>query len=131
MGKIIIFIMDLNKYRNFINNLIIWEWNILKQLRRERRRNFLLRGSFLFLCLGSILFCVFFPPFIVGTLLKAIGAPNTLVDWTNIISFFLWLWFISPIDKLSKKERKEKNRRKVEVIKAIEKAREGLDDRFK
>ena len=124
MGKIIIFLMDLNKYRNFINNLIIWEWNILKQLRRETRRNFLLRGSFLFFSLGSILVCVFFPPFIVGTLLKVIGAPNTLVDWTNIISFFLWLWFISPMDKLSKKERKEKNRRKVEVIKAIEKARE-------
>ena len=34
-------------------------------------------------------------------------------------------WFISSIDNLSKKEREENNKRKIEVVKAIEKAREA------
>ena len=123
--------MDINKYRNYINNLINWEWNILKKLRRQRRRNYLLRGSFAIFSLVSILFCVFAPPFILGSLLKSIGALYTVVDWTRLISFFVWLWFISPIDKLSKKEREEKNKRKIEVVKAVEKAREAYENKFK
>ena len=123
--------MDINKYRNCINNLVEWEWNALKRLRRKRRRNFFLRGSFVICSLASILVCVFVPPFIFGILLSAIGVPYTVFDWTHLISFFVWLWFISPIDKLSKKEREEKNKRKVEVIKAVEKAREGYEKKLK
>ena len=59
------------------------------------------------------------------------GVPYPIADWTRIISFFVWLWFISPIDKLSKKEREEKNKRKVEVVKAVEKAREVYENKFK
>ena len=123
--------MDINNYRNFINILINWEWNTLKKCRRQRRRNYLLRGSFAVFSLASILFGVFAPPFILGTLLTSMGAPYPVVDWTRLISFFVWLWFISPIDKLSKKEREEKNKRKVEVVKAVEKAIRAYENKFK
>ena len=123
--------MNLNKYRNCINNLINWEWKTLKRLRRTRKKNFLLRGFFVLFSLASILFCIFLPPFILGSLSKVIGFPFFIVDLTRIISFFIWLWFISPMDNLSKKEREEKNKRKVEVVKALEKAREEYNDKFK
>ena len=123
--------MDLNKYRNCINNLVNWEWKTLKQLRRERRKNILLRGSFAIFSIASILFCIFSPPFILGNLLKTVGVPYHIIDLTRIIFFFIWLWFISPLDKLSKKEREEKNKRKVEIIKAIEKAREEYENKVK
>ena len=123
--------MEINKYRNCINNLINWEWNTLKKLRRQRRKNYLLRGSFAIFSLASILFCVFAPPFILGSLLSSMGAPYPIVDWTRLISLFVWLWFISPIDKLSKKEREEKNKRKVEVVKAVEKAIETYENKLK
>ncbi len=123
--------MDLNKYRNCINNLVNWEWKTLKQLRRKRKKNILLRGSFAIFSIASILFCIFSPPFILGSLLKTIGVPYHIIDLTRIICFFIWLWFISPLDKLSKKERAEKNRRKVEIIKTIEKAREEYENKVK
>ena len=123
--------MDINNYRNCINNLINWEWKTLKEFRRQRRRNYLLRGSFAIFSLASILFCVFAPSFIFGSLLTSMGAPYLIADWTRIISFFVWLWFISPIDKLSKKEREEKNKRKVEVVKAVQKVREAYENKFK
>ena len=123
--------MDLNKYRNCINNLVNWEWKTLKQLRRERRKNILLRGSFAIFSIASILFCVFSPFFVLGNLLKTVGVPDHIIDLTRIICFFIWLWFISPLDNLSKKEREEKNRRKVEIIKAIEKAREEHENKVK
>ena len=123
--------MDINTSRNCINKLINWEWNTLKKLRRERRRNYLLRGSFAIFSFASILFCVFAPPFILGISLSFIGAPYPVVDSTRLISFFVWLWFISPIDNLSKKERDEKNKRKVEVVKAVEKAIETYKNKFK
>jgi len=123
--------MDINIYRNFINNLINWEWNTLKKLKGKRRKNYLLRGSFAIFSLASILFCVFAPPFILGSLLSVIGFPSPIVDWTQLISFFIWLWFICPIDKLSKKEREEKNKRKVEVVKAVENVREAYENKFK
>ena len=122
--------MDLNKYRNCINNLITWEWNSLKKLRRKRRRNILLRLSFTIFSIVSILFCVFSPPFIIGSLLKAFRVPYSIVDLTSIISFFLWLWFISPMDKLSKQDRDDRNKRKVEVVKAFEKAIEKYNKFF-
>ena len=123
--------MDLNKYRNCINNLVNWEWKTLRQLRRKRRKNILLRGSFAIFCIASILFCIFSPTFIISRLLKTFGVPYRIIDLIRIISFFIWLWFISPLDKLSKKEREEKNRRKVEIIKAIEKAREEYENKVK
>ena len=122
--------MDINKYRNCINNLINWEWNILKQLKRKRRRNIILRGFFVIFTFTSIIFCIFSPPFILGSLLKAFGVPYYIIDWTRIISFFIWLWFISPFDKSSKKEREEKNKRKLEIIKAIEKARGEYENKI-
>ena len=123
--------MDINNYRNFINKLITWEWNTLKKLRRTRRRNYLLRVSFAIFSLASILFCVFAPPIILGGLSSLIGVTYPIVDWIQLISFFVWLWFISPIDKLSKKERVEKNKRKLEVVRAVEKAREAYENKFK
>ena len=123
--------MEINKYRNCINNLINWEWNTLKKFRRQSRRNYLLRGSFAILSLASILLCVFAPPFILGSLLSSIGASYPFVNWTKLISVFVWLWFISPIDKLSKKEREEKNERKIQVVKAVEKAREAYENKFR
>ncbi len=123
--------MDLNKYRNFINNLINWEWKTLKQLRREKRKNIFLRGSFAIFCIASVLFCIFSPTFILGSLLKTVGVPYYIIDLTRITFFFIWLWFISPLDKLSKEEREEKNKRKVEMIKAIEKAREEYENKVK
>ena len=124
----ILFLMNLNKCRNFINYLIIWEWNILKKLRRKSRRNILLRGFFLIFSLASILFCVFLPPIIIVNLLATIGIPKSMVVWTRIVCIFVWLWFISPPDKLSKKEREEKNKRKLDVVKAVEKARKAFDN---
>ena len=123
--------MDLNKYRNCINNLINWEWDTLKKFKRKKRRNILLRGSFAIFTILSILVCTFSPPLILSSLLTAIGFPYYLVNWSRIISFFLWLWFISPMDKLSKKEREKKNKRKVEIVKAVEKARELYENEFK
>ena len=122
--------MDLNKYRNLLNSLITWEWIFLKHLRRKRR-NILLRGAFAIFSLLSILFYVFWPPLIIGGLLTDAGFSYSLVGWSRIISFFVWLWFISPKDKLSKKERDVKNKRKLEVIKAVEKFREKYDTKFK
>ena len=123
--------MDLNKYRNLINNLINWSWNFLKELRRKRKKNILLRGSFAIFSLTSILLCIFLPPFIIGNLLKVIGVPYSIVDLTRVIGFFVWLWFISPMDNLSQKERDKKNKRRLEVIKAIEKARKAYDSKLK
>ena len=123
--------MDLNIYRNCINNLINWEWKTLKKLRRKRRKNIFLRGSFAIFSIASILFCIFSPTFILGRLLKTAGVPYYIIDLTRITFFFIWLWFISPLDKLSKKEREEKNRRKVEIVKAIEKAREEYENKVK
>ena len=70
-------------------------------------------------------------PFIISSLIIGIGLPKPLVDLTRIICFFIWLWFISPIDKLSKKERAEKNKRKLEVVKAVEKAIEAYESKLK
>ena len=123
--------MDLNIYRNCLNNLINWEWKTLKKLRRKRRKNIFLRGSFAIFSIASILFCIFSPTFILASLLKTLGVPYHIINLTRITSFFIWLWFISPLDKLSKEEREEKNKRKIEIIKAIEKAREEYENKVK
>ena len=67
--------MDINKYRNCINKLISWEWMILKQLRKNKRRIILLRESFAIFSLFSILFSVFAITFIISNLIIAIGLP--------------------------------------------------------
>tara|TARA_B100000575_G_scaffold12937_1_gene9353 strand:- start:20 stop:391 length:372 start_codon:yes stop_codon:yes gene_type:complete len=123
--------MDINNYRNCINKLITWEWIIFKQIKKNKRRFILLRVSFAIFSFVSILFSVFVIPFIISSLIIAIGLPNSLVDLTRIICFFIWLWFISPLDKLTKKEREEKNKRKVVVVKAVEKAIEEYENKFK
>ena len=68
---------------------------------------------------------------IISGLIIAIGLTNSLVDLTLIICFFIWLWLISPIYKLSKKEREEKYKRKVEAVKAFEKTIEAYENKFK
>ena len=123
--------MDINKYRNYLNNLINWEWSTLKKFRRQSRGNYLLRGSFAIFSLASNLLCVFAPSFILGSLLSFIRVPYPIVEWTKLISLFVWLWFICPIDKLSKKERQEKNKRKVALVKAVEKARKAYENKLK
>ena len=65
--------MDINKYRNCINNLIDWEWMILKQLRKKKRRIILLRESFAIFSL----FSVFAITFIISNLIIAIGLLNS------------------------------------------------------
>ena len=57
--------------------------------------------------------------------------PNSLNDVTRKICFFFWLLFISPIDKLSKKEREEKNKRKIMAVKAVKNAIETYENKFK
>ena len=99
-------------------NLINWEWNTLKRLRKKRRRNILLRSTFTIFSLASILFCVFAPPFIMSSLFTAFGFHYYLVDCVYIISFLVWLWFIFPLDKLSKRKRR-KRIREVELVKTV------------
>ena len=105
--------MDINNYRNCLNKLITWEWRILKQLRNNKRRIILLSESFAIFSLVSVLFSIFAIPYFISSLIIAIGLPNSLSDVTRIICFFIWLWFISPINEISKKERVEKHKRKV------------------
>ena len=45
-----------------------WEWNTLKNLRKTKRKNFFLRGSFALFTLFSILILVFTPPIVFGML---------------------------------------------------------------
>ena len=67
-------------------SLIELEWNLLKQLRRKRRKNIFLRGSFALLSLLSILSIYFFPPFIFGILLG---------EGIRFSIFFLWIWILN------------------------------------
>jgi len=52
------------KFYRFIE----WEWNTLKNLRRTKRKNVFLRGSFALFSLFSILFLIFSPPIAFGLL---------------------------------------------------------------
>ena len=67
-------------------NLIKWEWNLLKHLRRKRRKNIFLRGSFALFSLLSILSIYFLPPFIVG-IFSGEGIRFSI--------FFLWIWILN------------------------------------
>ena len=67
-------------------SLIKWEWSLLKQLRRKRRKNIFLRGSFALFSLLSILSIYFFPPFIFGILLG---------EGIKFSIFFIWIWILN------------------------------------
>ena len=101
--------------------------DFFKQLRKSKRRIILNKEPFAIFSLFSI----FAITFIISKIIIAIGLPYSLVNLTRIIFFFIWLWFISPIDKTSKKEREVKSKRKVEVVKAVEKALGAYESKFK
>ena len=63
-----------------------WEWYLLKKLRRKRRKNIFLRGSFALFSLLSILSIYFFPPFIFGVLLG---------EGLRFSIFFIWIWILN------------------------------------
>jgi len=66
--------------------LIEWEWNLLKQLRRKRRKNIFLRFFFALFSFFSILIIFFLPPYIFGILLGG-GIKFSI--------FFIWLWILN------------------------------------
>ena len=66
--------------------LMEWEWNFLKQLRRKRRKNIILRCSFALFSLLSILIILFLVPYIFGILLGG-GIKFSI--------FFIWLWILN------------------------------------
>ena len=66
--------------------LIKWEWNTLKKLRREKRKNFLLRGSFAFASLFSIILLIFSPPIAFGLLFG---------EGLKFSTFFIWIWILN------------------------------------
>ena len=66
--------------------LMEWEWNFLKQLRRKRRKNIILRCFFALFCLLSILIILFLPPYIFGILLGGGIKFSTM---------FIWLWILN------------------------------------
>ena len=76
-----LFVLSENFY-----SLIKWEWNLLKDLRRKKRKNFVLRGSFALFSLLSILSIFFFPPYFLGIVLG---------EGIKFSIFFLWLWILN------------------------------------
>ena len=70
------------KFYNFIE----WEWNTLKNLRRTKRKNFFLRGSFALFSLFSILFLIFSPPIAFGLLFG---------EGLKFSTFFIWIWILN------------------------------------
>jgi len=70
------------KFYRFLN----WEWNTLKSLRRNKRKNFLLRGFFALFSIFSILFLIFSPPIAFG-ILSGEGLKFSI--------FFIWIWILN------------------------------------
>ena len=70
------------KFYRFIE----WEWNTLKNLRRTKRKNFFLRGSFALFSIFSILFLIFSPPFAFGLLFG---------EGLKLSTFFIWIWILN------------------------------------
>ena len=66
--------------------VIEWEWNTLKNLRRTKRKNFFLRGSFALFSLFSILFLIFSPPIAFGLLFG---------EGLKFSTFFIWIWILN------------------------------------
>ena len=67
-------------------SLIDLQWNLLKKLRRERKNNIFLRGSFALFSLLLIFSIYFFPPFIFGILLG---------EGLRFSIFFIWIWILN------------------------------------
>ena len=65
---------------------IEWEWNTLKNLRRTKRKNYFLRGSFALFSLFSILFLIFLPPIAFGMLFG---------EGLKFSIFFIWIWILN------------------------------------
>ena len=76
-----LFLLSENFYR-----FIEWEWNTLKNLRRTKRKNFILRGSFFLFSLFSIIFLIFWPPIALGILLG---------EGLKFSIFFIWIWILN------------------------------------
>ena len=74
------------KFSEKFYSLIELEWNLLKQLRRKRKKNIFLRGSFALFSLLSILLIYFLPPFIFGVLLG---------EGLRFSIFFIWIWILN------------------------------------
>ena len=70
------------KFYSFIE----WEWNTLKNLRRTKRKNFFLRGSFALFSLFSIIFLIFSPPIVFGILFG---------EGLKFSIFFIWIWILN------------------------------------
>ena len=70
------------KFYRFIE----WEWNTLKNLRRTKRKNFFLRGSFALFCIFSIIFLIFTPPIVFGILFG---------EGIKFSIFFIWIWILN------------------------------------
>jgi len=70
------------KFYRFIK----WEWNTLKNLRRTKRKNFFLRGSFALFSLFSILILIFSPPIVFGLLFG---------EGLKFSTFFIWIWILN------------------------------------
>jgi len=70
------------KFYSFIE----WEWNTLKNLRRTKRKNFFLRGSFALFSLFSIIFLIFSPPIAFGILFG---------EGLKFSNFFIWIWILN------------------------------------
>ncbi len=70
------------KFYKFIE----WEWKILITLRRKKRKNFFLRGSFALFCLFSIIFLIFSPPLVFGILFG---------EGLKFSNFFIWIWILN------------------------------------
>ncbi len=66
--------------------LIQWEWNTLKNLRRTKRKNYFVRGSFVLFSLFSILFLIFSPPITFGILFG---------EGLKFSIFFIWIWILN------------------------------------
>ena len=70
------------KFYRFIK----WEWNTLKNLRRTKRKNFFLRGSFALFSLLSIFFLILSPPIVFGILFG---------EGLKFSIFFIWIWILN------------------------------------
>ena len=58
----------------------------MKNLRRTKRKNFFLRGSFALFSLFSILFLIFSPPIAFGLLFG---------EGLKFSTFFIWIWILN------------------------------------
>ena len=107
--------MDTYKYINLIKNILLGNGLFSNKLERIKEDLFY-QGNLFQFSFVSILFSVFAILFTISSLIISIGLTKSIIKLTRIICFFNWVYFISPIDKLSKKQREEKNNRKVEVV---------------